>query len=175
MDLNALLGRLDIDADWVGLRYVDERKTLRWVRDGQPQLNQLDRSRGIMVEVLAAGQFAYAATSRLDIRSLQQAAQKAVDLARAASPHAVCHFTSDVRPAVTGRYVSPYQKPADAMSAGELNHLLIKSCENLRVSDKVVASHAMLRMINSEHRFVSSNGSDIEQRFMIMSTASQAM
>ena len=101
MDLSGILDRLDVNADWVGLRYVDERLTTRWVRDGHPQHNQLNRSRGIMVEVLAEGQFAYAASANLELQAVQQATQKATAVARAASAHALNHFGLEVRPAAS--------------------------------------------------------------------------
>ncbi len=175
MDLLGILDRLEVKADWIGLRYVDDHSTWRWVRDGQPQHNQRNRSRGIMVEVLADGQFAYAASANLDPAAVQQAAARATDIARAASKYAVYHFSEDVRPPASGSYISPLDKAEDALSTADLNHLLVKSCDNLRVSDKVVTTHAMLRQINSEQQFVSSNGSNIEQQFVILANASQAI
>ena len=175
MDLKRFIEQLDIDADWIGLRYVDETTTSRMMRDGHPQYNNRNRSRGIMVEVLKAGQFAYHATSRLDIRAVQQAAERALSLAKAAAPYAIHRFSTDARPPATGDYHSSYQRAEDVISPGELNGLLIRSCEALKVSEKVVSTHALARMVNAEHRFVSSNGSDIQQTFFMVTSGSGAI
>ena len=175
MNLQRLLDQLDVNADWVGLRFVDETTTNRLVRDGKPQDNSRHRSKGIMVEVLVEGQFAYYATRKVDIRSVQSAAEKAVNIARAAAPYSLCQFTTEVRPAATGSYHSPYQLAEDSMTAGAINELLLKSCEALKVSDKVVSTNALARIVNSEQLFVSSNGSNIEQQLLIVTTGSMAV
>ena len=170
MDLHRLLSGIDIAADWVGLRLVDERTTYRWVRDGHPQSNHRDRSRGLMVEVLADGQFAYAATADLSPAAVQDAARRALQLARNAAPYAVYSFSSDARPKAVGSYRSPYRKDESALSPGDLNELLIRATEALKVSPQVVSCNAFAQVIHSDHHFVSSNGSDVEQHFLMVSS-----
>ncbi len=175
MDLTKLLEQLDVKADWIGLRYVDETTTYRWVRDGKPQSNNRSRSKGVMVEVLVEGQFAYAASSNVGIRSVQSAAEKAVKMARAAAPYSIHQFTSEARPVATGNYNSPHQKIENSVSAGEINELLIRSCETLKVSEKIVSTNALARIVNSDQLFVSSNGSNIEQQFLMVTSGSMAV
>ncbi len=175
MDLIKILGQLDVKADWVGLRYVDESTTFRWLRDGHPQANDRSNSQGLMVEVLVDGQFAYYATSRVDIVSVQAAAEKAVKMAIEAAPYSIHKFTEAARPVAKGSYRSPYQLAENALSAGDINDLLLKSCEALKVSEKVVSTNAMASIISSDHLFVSSNGSHVEQQFLIVSTGSMAV
>lgn len=169
MNLKRLLDQLDINADWVGLRYVEESTRYHQVRDGHPQSNHRDRSAGIMVEVLVNGQFAYYATSQLHIESIQAAAAKAVKLARVASEYAAARFTSDARPTATGRYNSQFARAEDSLSAGDLNQLLIKACERLKRPEQVVSATTMAQIVNSQHAFVSTNGSNIEQQFLMVS------
>jgi predicted Zn-dependent protease len=169
VDLQRLLSQLDVRADWAGLRYVEEIRTTRWVRDGHPQTNERVSTRGIMVEVLVDGQFAYHATSRLDREGVQQATDSAVALARSAAKYSVHHFTSSARPASTGSYRSSFQQAEESLSPGALNQLLIRATERLKVSDRVVSTNAMATIVNSQQCFVSSNGSDIEQQFLIVS------
>ncbi|MEJ2611321.1 MAG: TldD/PmbA family protein [Candidatus Thiodiazotropha sp.] len=175
MDLTKLLGQLDVKADWIGLRYVDEITTFRWLRDGHPQANNRSNSQGLMVEVLVDGQFAYYATSRIDIMSVQTAAEKAVQMAREAAPYSIHKFTEAARPIAKGSYRSPYQLAENAMSAGDINDLLLKSCEALKVSEKVISTNAIASIISSDHLFVSSNGSHVEQQFLIVSTGAMAI
>lgn len=164
------MDQLDVAADWVGLRYVDESTTYRWVRDGHPQSNDRSRSRGIMVEVLADGQFAYQATSGLNIDDVQSAAQRALQMAKAMAPYSLYSFSEAARPQAVGSYRSPYQQTEDAIPAGEINGLLVKSCEALKVSEKIVSTSALARIVNSDQRFVSSNGSDVHQQFLMVTS-----
>ncbi len=169
MNLKTILSGIDVKADWIGLRYVTENTGFRLVRDGKPEANTRESKQGIMVEVLVNGQFAYYGTSRLDQPGIQAATERAVQLAQAASSFSLHSFGLDARPAAKGTYRSPYQSAADAFSPGELSDLLIKATAELKVSDKVVTTNAMARIVETESRFVSSNGSDVDQQYLMVS------
>jgi len=167
-DLNKLLSGIDVAADWVGLREVDERTTVRFIRDGNPQTNARSKTHGVMVEVLANGQFGYIGTNDISPEGIQAAAQKAYEQAKLASKYAIYNFTAGARPKTVGTYSSPYKKMFDENSAGELNELLIKGTSALKVNDKVISTNAFAQIVDSKHRFVSSNGSDISQDFLMV-------
>lgn len=169
-DLHKALNNLTLDAEWVGLRQVTEKSSTRYVRDGNPEANRQSRNQGVMVEVLANGQFGYAATNRLDPAGIQAAAEQAQQQAVAAAPWAIHSFTPDVRPKSVGQYTSPVQTPSDSISVSDLVGLLTQVCTTLKVSDKVVQTSAMAQTVETEQRFVSSNGSDIYQRFFFVET-----
>jgi predicted Zn-dependent protease len=169
-DLARSLDKLDIAADWIGLRQITETSTLRYFRDGKPEANSRTLNRGVMVEVLANGQFGYAATNHLDPDSLQAAAVQAHQQAIATSQWSLHAFTPAVRPQAVGHYHSPFQKAADAISPGDLVGLLQQVCETLKVSDQVVKTSAMAQTTETEQRFVSSNGSDVHQTFFFVET-----
>jgi predicted Zn-dependent protease len=169
-DLHKALNDLTLDAEWVGLRQVSEKSSTRYVRDGNPEANRQSRSQGVMVEVLANGQFGYAATNRLDQASIQAAAEQAQQQAVAAAPWAIHSFTTDVRPKAVGQYTSPVQQPSDTISVSDLVGLLTQVCTTLKVSDKVVQTSAMAQTVETEQRFVSSNGSDVFQKFFFVET-----
>ncbi len=167
MSLKDHLERLDVAADWVGLRWVSERTTNRIVRDGKPEINHSDLSQGVMVEVLVEGQFAYGSTRRTDAEGIRAAAEQAVELARAAAPYAIHRFLADARPAAVGDYVSAGVD--STLGTGDLVNLLLKSCEVLKVSDRILSTTAMARIVETDSHFVSTNGSDIRQRFHLIS------
>ena len=169
MDLQAILAGIDVQADWVGLRYVKEKTGFRLVRDGKPEANTRESKQGVMVEVLVNGQFAYYSTSRLDLPGIQAAAERAVVLAEAASKYSLYSFGIEARPVAKGSYRSAYQTAAEAFSPGELSELLIRSTAELKVSDKVVTTNAMARIVEVESQFVSSNGSDVDQQYLMVS------
>ena len=52
MNLTDMINRLDLNADWVGLREYKEHTTYHMVRDKNPLTNGSSIDHGIMVEVL---------------------------------------------------------------------------------------------------------------------------
>ena len=83
LNLQNALSAIDIQADWIGLREVKESTTYRIIRDGNPQANSRGVDHGVMVEVLADGQFGYYGCNNLDHDSIQNAAEKALQQAKA--------------------------------------------------------------------------------------------
>ncbi|MBR8829846.1 MAG: Metalloprotease TldD [Chroococcopsis gigantea SAG 12.99] len=170
LNLKQTLNDLSLAADWVGLRYVRENTTTRHVRDEKPQGNGRHISEGVMVEVLVNGQFGYSATNRLDLPSIQGAAETARQQALAASRWAIHKFNESVRPQAVGGYNSPFVKPLDYLSAGDINDILIKVCQALKASDKIVKTRAMAQTTEIQQQLVSSNGSDVSQHYFLVST-----
>ena len=112
-DLKTALSHIDLPlAEWIGLREVRETNTTRHVRDRQPQSNGRSQSHGIMIEVLADGQFGYASTNCLDLVNIQLTAKKAYQQAKNAANWAVHRFTIAQRPPAIGQYFSPFLKPS---------------------------------------------------------------
>lgn len=169
-DLQAALSALDLPADWVGLRQVSETTTTRYIRDGKPQANGRSQTKGVMVEALANGQFGYAATNHLTTESIQAAAKVAYQQAVTAAQWAVHQFTVAQRPIAVGKYNSQFLKPLNALSVQDINNLLLKVCETLKVSDKIVKTSALAQITETEAQFVSTNGSDVYQKFFFVST-----
>ncbi len=169
-DIKSALNKIDIKATWVGLREVKESTSYRVIRDGKPQANSKDTTHGVMVEVLSNGQFGYYGTHQLCDESIQRAAEKALLQANLSSKYAIHHFTDSVRPIAKGEYNSPYQKDFDTLSAGDLNKLLLKAYDKLNSSDKIVSAYGLFRFVKSEMRYVSTNGSDVEQNYLIISS-----
>jgi predicted Zn-dependent protease len=169
-ELSKLLNSLDIAADWVGLRMVKATVDQRSVRDGLPQRNGKSTTNGVMVEVMVNGQIGYGATNSLQPASLQAAAEIAYHQALAASNWAIYPLTPAVRPKVVGQYHSPFVKPLNALTAQEINELLIKICQTLKVSEQIVQTTATAITNETESWFVSSNGSEVYQKFLMLQT-----
>ncbi|MCF7808740.1 MAG: TldD/PmbA family protein [Candidatus Marinimicrobia bacterium] len=169
MNPNHLLNSIDVAADWVGLRYVKEDTTFRLVRDGNPEANTRESKQGIMVEVLVDGQFAYYGTSRLDESGIAEAARKAYQLAKAAAAYNIHPFSDNVRPVAKGSYRSSFEAATSALSPGVLSELLVKASNELKVSDKIVTTNALARIVETESKFASSNGSDVDQQYVMVS------
>ena len=170
-ELTKAIASIDIPANWLGIRAVKETSSTRYVRDGLPQSNGKSFTNGAMLEVLVDGCVGYAATNSLQIDSLRQAAQLAYQQAIAAKKSWIHPFQEErIRPKVVGQYTSPFVKPLDSLSPGEINDLLIRICRTLKVSDKILQTVASLNTVEKETWFVSSNGSEVYQKFLFLNT-----
>ena len=168
INLQELLGAIDVPADWVGVREVYEAHTPRMIRDGVPVSNGRYSTHGVMVEVLVDGQFGYYGTPNLTSHGVSDAAMKAYRQAKIASQHSVFVFDAKARPSYKGTYNSPFEKDRESLSAGNLNQLLLHAYKNLKVSDKIVSASSLCQIIETSSRFISSNGSDINQEFLML-------
>lgn len=169
-DIQSSLNKVKLDADWVGLRQITEKTSLRTIRDEKPQGNSVKFDQGIMVEVLVDGNFGYAGTSDLSQSGVQKATARAVAMARATAPQKAFSFTTSQRPASQGRYHSPVVKPLDTFSSKEISDLFIDATRAMNISDKIVSRTARTMIVESELFNVSSSGTDIYQNFSIVST-----
>mgnify|MGYP001458976331 CR=1 FL=1 len=149
VNLQELLGSVDVPADWVGLREYYEVHTPRMIRDGVPVENGKYVTHGVMVEVLVNGQFGYYGTPNLSNHGVSDAANKAYQQAMIASNHSVYTFDKKARPAYKGNYYSPYVKDKDSLSAGSLNQLLLDAYQSLKVSDKIVSASSLCQTIET--------------------------
>jgi len=168
LDLKQLMSAVDVPAQWVGLREVYEAHTPRMIRDGVPVANGHAATHGIMVEVLADGQFGYYGTPNMTPEGIANAAKKAFQQAKIASCHATYEFDETARPSHQGNYQSPYTKNRESLSAGALNETLLEAYNHLKVSDKIVSASSLCQVIETSFRFVSTNGSDINQDFLML-------
>ena len=98
IDLKKILSKINVKADWVGLREVNETTTYRVIRDSHPEEDSTFVDHGIMVEVLKNGQFAYAASSDMSVSSVQEAINKATMIAESSLNNPLYNFSTSVRP-----------------------------------------------------------------------------
>ena len=168
INLQKLLSAVDVTADWVGLREVYETHNPRIIRDGVPVANSRTSTHGLMVEVLVDGQFGYYGTPDLTQKGVAAAAEKAFLQAKLAARHSLFQFDKSARPVYKGEYLSPFKKGRDSLSAGRLNQILIEAYNHLKVSDKIVSASSFCQIIETNCRFVSSSGSDINQEFLML-------
>lgn len=169
-DLQHAMATLDIPAEWVGIRAVKETETRRSIRDGQPRSNHKGLSQGVMIEVLAQGQFGYAATNQLTSEGLRHALHAAYQQALATQTWRIYDWTTQQRPQSIGDYHSPRLQPLDGLSVAEINDLLLRICLQLKVSDQVVQTSATAVTHDIESWFVSSNGSAVYQQVSLIAT-----
>ncbi|AKG22708.1 TldD/PmbA family protein [Calothrix sp. 336/3] len=170
-ELKQAIAQIHLPIDWLGIRVVKETSSIRSFRDALPQNSGKYSTIGAMVEVIVKGCIGYSATNSLDLSGLQAAAETAYNQALAASEWWIYPFPANTaRPPVVGEYISPYRDAFDTFSTGELNDCLVQICQTLKVSDKVVQTTATANITERESWFASSNGSQVYQKFMFVSS-----
>ncbi len=172
-DLQKALNNINIDADWVGIRQLKETTTYRTIRDGNPEQNSINLDQGVMVEVLVNGQFGYYGTHSIDYDSISRAAKKAYKIALNSSKYSNYSYTQSVRPKAVGAYNSPYE--IKNLNLDQLMDILVKSNKLLKGSDKIITATSMARIVDMNMRYVSSNGSDLEQNFLYVGPGFRAI
>jgi predicted Zn-dependent protease len=165
MNLKTLLSSVDIKVDWIGLRKVEEKTTVRRARNGNLDPLAISYDKGIMVEILMDGQFSYAGTNDLSAEGVQKAAERALSQSKRLRDYRLFSFESAVRPCSTGTYKTPIKYILESSKAHSLNELALHISKSLRVDDKIINTSAAMISIEQEMSFISSNGSDFIQHF----------
>jgi predicted Zn-dependent protease len=168
--LSDVLGQVTLPLEWIGIRAVHASNTYRSIRDGHPERNARGLSCGAMVEVLYEGQFGYSATNDLSVEGLKAAIGEAHAQAVATYAWQIHRFSTVVRPKAVGNYVSAHHKGFDALSPGDIMDVLMRICRELKVSDAIVQANALAASHDIESWFVSSNGSQVYQRWLLVET-----
>lgn len=153
------------EADWAGLREVREIMRHRVARDGKPEQSHAWESHGVMAEVLVDGQFGYAATADLSPSGLADALQRAAAQARGSKNLSIARFDLKARPVVQGRYQGKAVQGLSTHNPAEVMSRLIELCARMKTSPKIVRTEAFALATTTEVRFVSTNGSEGEQFF----------
>ena len=93
-----------------------------------------------------------------------------MEQAQIASKYSVHSFNKDARPKAVGTYLSSYKDNVNTINAGELNELLIRSNNALKVSDNIVSVSSYGIITETEFNYVCSNDSEVNQNFLIVNT-----
>lgn len=159
--LRKILPQLKSDADWIGLRSVEELSEFYAVKNGVVENVVSSQDNGVMVSILSKGQFLYGATNLVTLESIQKVVDLLQNKAKQLSPKNLHTFTAAQRPKATGEYIN--HNKLDKLSKAEILDRLISVNKRLKISEKIINAVTMLCFIESKSHFVSSNGSDYGQ------------
>jgi len=160
----SLFGKLRSDADFWSLRVVDERAECYAVRKNVGQPPTLVSDRGAMLTAYAAGGCGYAATSDLSATGLQAALDRAAAWARASARRSLIDFRTLPRPAPHGAYPSP-EADVHGRSQREWYDLLSDESRQAGCDPRIVDWEATVETRTAEHRYLTSAGGDVVQRY----------
>jgi predicted Zn-dependent protease len=163
-----LINEFASQCDWVGIREYREVSDNLSARNGKPEASNSKLSHGAMIEVLINGQFAYSGTVDLSTSGMRQAFKRASLMAASASAHKLFSFDDKSRPANKGAYQSKIEKALDSLSFAEIQKKLINISTQAETSKEIIDSWALAMLINTQIYYVSSNGSEWQQDFSIV-------
>jgi predicted Zn-dependent protease len=161
---NTFSRHLHTDADFWSLRLVDERAECYAVRKNVPQPPALIEDRGAMLTACAGGGCGYAATGDLSPAGLQAALDRATAWARATAARSLIDFSALPRSALRGTYVSP-DVDGSGRSQVEWYELLSDESRQAGCDPRIVDWEATVETRTAEHRFLTSAGGDVVQRY----------
>ena len=155
-------------ADWIGVRFVNEKSTSFSIRDDKPEGHSTSSDEGVMVEVLIDGHLGYGATPDLSIAGLERAFEKAVAVTKVAAAHRMFKWDESVRPKAVGEFQTSTKQSLNAFSAKQLSEILSESCRAINVSEKLISRSAGSRTVETHSQYYSTNGSDVDQRLSMV-------
>jgi len=164
-DLERTLETLKGRADWIGLRYVQEKQQTRGVRNGFLDKLNLDFQHGLQIEILAHGHRGYASTSHLDGDGVLRAFELALQMTKLAATMKLYSSPLSVRPSSQGAYASLVKTPLDQNSMIEITNHLLAACGRLKVSTAITQTQADVVLIETNEIQATSSGTRIDQTF----------
>jgi TldD protein len=149
--------------DYADCRYVDREREALSVSDGNVDSFSRTQSVGVGIRVLDKGSWGFAATATLTGASLKQAANKALQIARASAltkhdPVVLAEQEAFVDKYRSERRKDPFQVPIDSKIA-----LLLETCDVLSKGKQIKTAEASMEFFRTRKIFLSTEGADIEQ------------
>ena len=163
-DPEKILARLKSQADWIGLRWVEEIHYRHSARNQRVETNQIRLSRGMMVEAVVDGYLGYSACSDLSEPGLKAALERAIRLAKTIHGLSVSRLTTDLRPRSQGNFGPSDQAWLDSLSLQALSAELIEATRNLKVDDRIDTTVAEITFIDSRTRYLTSDDTALDHR-----------
>lgn len=161
-------------ADFVAFKLVHEVSRDFSVRNGKPDnfFHRIDT--GVMIEVMVNGHIGYSGTCELTSHGIQKALTQALESTKFCTSNSVTQFSKSIRPKNVGTYTSPRLKNLDQLSLVEIYDYLKKTSLQLKSTDKIVSASADVMLIECDHFYINSQGSEIHQNFNIVSNSFSA-
>jgi predicted Zn-dependent protease len=150
-------------------RFVTEESEYLSVRRDAPESPGREHNAGVMVCVADRGGIGYAATSNVTQAGLRDAYARAGELAAAVAQHSLIDpRLLDGAAAVSGRYASPTQRPAEALPLREKFDLLQATCASANLGSLIVDRTASLWTIRTRQLYVTSSGASVDQEWDVV-------
>lgn len=160
LDLAKVLG-----ASFAEVRFVGQRKEDLEVKNGTAEAIQYSESEGIGVRVIVDGCWGFAATSKLDKKSVDEVTNLAVQIAKASAITKKESIVLCRAEMIIADYSTPFLKDPFKVSLNEKVDLLLKA-EKLMNEKGVRISQAFMEVYGQNKIYANSEGSYITQNII---------
>lgn len=157
-------------ADWVGLRYLEETTQVRNLRNGKSENQEIEFDRGVQIEVLVNGHRGYSSTADLSPQGLQLALNLAKKNTQVSSSKAVFKQSEDLRPNVKGQFQTSNRSTIDSLSLASIMDFLLETNKAMQISPEIISAISELRFVQMQQHWVTSSGADVAQAFDLWSS-----
>jgi predicted Zn-dependent protease len=151
--------------DFWSIRLVADARESLGVRQGVVEPPGYSLSRGAHLTFIDRGAMAYGATGELTREGLRRALDRALEWMDTTRRHALFDPARMPRPRRSGRYATPVTTPWESWSLSDKLGLLLEVDRQLHLTDRIVDRQAKLGRRHTDALLVTSEGTEIEQRF----------
>ena len=168
--------RRDGDISYAEVRWVDERGERLRIRDGAPDGISEFSSNGFAVRVLLQGAWGFACTPLASEAAVVRAVAEAAAIARASARVSTTRVVFPAAEAQRGRYRTPLEiEPFAVPFEQKLADLAAAESELRRGGGPIRSAEAWMSWTEVEKLLLSSEGTDVEQRFVYGGAGMQAI
>lgn len=161
-------------ATYADVRIINSKHEVLQTKDEDVSGINLSDSVGMGIRALFNGGWGFASTQLLNARDITEAAQRAVELAKASASAMKTPITLAPEPAYHATWISPHLIDPFAISLEDKIAVLLR-CAKTMVAVKGVSFCSGEMTFTKEHKlFVSSEGSEIDQTFIRSSCGIEA-
>ena len=161
----ALDAAMPAGASYADVRLVARTTEVVTVKNGRLVGVTRDEDEGCGVRVLVDGAWGFAGVDRLDARSLEEAAARAVRIARASSRVGGPPVRLAPVELVVGAYTTPFEIDPLAVSLERKIDLLLATDAGMATVPQVRIRECSIEVVSERRYFASSEGSRIDQTF----------
>lgn len=168
-DIHKALQTLAPECEWLGLRYVKEKTSMRSMRDAKPEANSIHIDEGVMMEIVVDKHLSYSATSDLSMDGLRRCFEKGKQLARQSRQKRLMDFDPRQRGNAKAQHIGPKKVSLDQASLQDIIALQMETSDLLKKTPNALSSSLALWLIEHTTHYASSDGADILQSFDMVS------
>jgi len=150
-------------ADYVDVRFVHGKTENLMVKNGALGQAELQETRGLGIRVLKDGAWGFASTDRLDGESVDRAAAKAVEVARASARVMDEAVELAAEPVQKASWATPHDIDPFAVPRDQKLELLYRAEKGLHIDDRIKTGQAQMLFDRQRILFVSSEGAELDQ------------
>jgi TldD protein len=150
-------------ASYADCRVINRTVQKLTVKNGVVASVELFEDEGVGIRVIVNGAWGFAGVDALDARSVEDAARRAVQIARASSRVNRVPVRLAPAPALTGVFRTPFVRDPFTVSLDDKVNLLLRTDEAMSHHPEIQVRECSLEFVREDRHFASSEGALLDQ------------